>query len=178
VNVTTAGSMASMNRGTEEHIVQLGEEITAENILPPGNGGYVAPDGSTGEHFNDQLQMFKNFEYKPLRFDDDTVDSATETTQDLLFQVEEVEDEDGTDDGTNNGTDGGGDNGTDDGTNNGTDGGGDNGTDDGTNNGTDGGGDNGADDASGPGFSAVTGVAAVLSSALYWLHSREEDNEP
>ncbi len=141
VNVTTAGSMASMNRGTEEHIVQLGEEITAENILPPGNGGYVAPDGSTGEHFNDQLQMFKNFEYKPLRFDDDTVDGATETTQDLLFQVEEVEDEDGTDDGTDDG------------------------------------GDNGTDDASGPGFSAVTGVAAVLSSALYWLHSREEDNE-
>lgn len=30
MNVTTAGNMASMSRGTEEHTVQLCEEITAD----------------------------------------------------------------------------------------------------------------------------------------------------
>lgn len=85
VNVTTAGEMAAMNRGTEEHIVRLGEDIQAENILPPGNDGYVAPDGSTGPHFDDQLPLFRDFEYKELLLDDDEVNTATDSTRELAF---------------------------------------------------------------------------------------------
>jgi penicillin amidase len=87
IGVTSAGNTAMMNRGTENHFVRLSESPTAENILPPGNDGYVAPDGSTGDHYDDQLSMFENFEYKRLLFADDDVQAATESTTDLAFQV-------------------------------------------------------------------------------------------
>ena len=103
VNTTTAGEMAMMNRGTEEHIVRLGEEVHAENILPPGNDGYVALDGSTGPHFDDQLPLFRDFEYKDLLFDDNEVEAATESTRELAFAV--ADDEPPADDGMDDSAD-------------------------------------------------------------------------
>ncbi|WP_049972142.1 penicillin acylase family protein [Haladaptatus cibarius] len=79
IGVGDAGDMPFLNRGTENHIVRMGAEIRAENILPPGNSGYVAPDGTTDEHYDDQLEMFVAFEYKDLLFTDDEVDEATES---------------------------------------------------------------------------------------------------
>jgi len=72
-----------MNRGTENHVVRLAEDPQAENILPPGNDGCVAPDGTTGDHYDDQLELFEEFEYKRLLFGDDEVDAATESTTEL-----------------------------------------------------------------------------------------------
>lgn len=83
IGVTTAGEMAWVNRGTENHVVRLGDDPEAENVLPPGNDGYVAPDGSTGDHYDDQLRLFRDFEYKPLLFGDGEVSAATESTQTL-----------------------------------------------------------------------------------------------
>lgn len=151
IGVTSAGSTARMNRGTENHIVRLSDDPRAENILPPGNDGYVAPDGSTGPHYDDQLSMFENFEYKQLLFADDNVDAATQSTQELAMQVDSGTPDDGTptpseptpDPSTPT-------------------------PDDGT---TTTAGD------SGPGFGALTGAAAVLGSALVWLHKRGDDEE-
>jgi penicillin amidase len=81
--VTQAGEMAWVNRGTENHFVRLSDDPTAENVLPPGNDGYVAPDGSTTDDYADQLGLFKDFEYKQLRYDDGAVAAATRSTRTL-----------------------------------------------------------------------------------------------
>lgn len=79
VGVDSAGRMAWVNRGTENHVVSLGEPIEAETILPPGNSGYVSPDGERDRHYDDQLQPFESFEYKPLSFSDGAVARRTES---------------------------------------------------------------------------------------------------
>ncbi len=81
IGVTSAGNTALLNRGTENHVVRLSDDPKAENILAPGNDGYVASDGTTGEHYDDQLAMFENFEYKQLLFDDADIESATAETR-------------------------------------------------------------------------------------------------
>jgi penicillin amidase len=96
IGVTSAGSTARMNRGTESHFVRMSDDPTAEIILPPGNDGYVAPDGSTGPHYDDQLSMFENFKYKDLLFGDDEIDAATESTQEIARQTDTVTPDDDT----------------------------------------------------------------------------------
>ena len=78
VGIGDSGEMPFVNRGTENHFVQIGEsDIRAENVLPPGNSGYISPEGELDEHYNDQLDAFINFEYKELLFTDDAVESAS-----------------------------------------------------------------------------------------------------
>lgn len=78
VGVGDAGEMPWVNRGTENHFVRIGDRpVRAENVLPPGNSGYVSPDGAVDDHYDDQLELFTDFEYKDLRFDDDEVAAAT-----------------------------------------------------------------------------------------------------
>ena len=77
VGVGSAGRMPLMNRGTENHFVRMGDEVRAENVLPPGNSGYLAPDGEPGPHYGDQLELFLAFDYKDLLFDDGEVNAAT-----------------------------------------------------------------------------------------------------
>ena len=79
IGVGDAGDMPWLNRGTENHFVRLSDDPTAENVLPPGNDGYVAPDGTTADHYDDQIDLFVDFEYKPLLFDDAFVEIATES---------------------------------------------------------------------------------------------------
>jgi penicillin amidase len=78
IGVGDAGNMPFMNRGTENHFVRLDQNsmgngdavghFHAENILPPGNSGYVFPDGTLSKHYADQLDEFIDFEYKPFLF--------------------------------------------------------------------------------------------------------------
>jgi hypothetical protein len=32
-----------------------------------GQSGFIAPDGTLDPHFRDQLERYRNFEYKPMR---------------------------------------------------------------------------------------------------------------
>ena len=87
VGIGDAGDMPYLNRGTENHFVRVGGDqqgsrprFQAENILPPGNSGYIAPDGTKDEHYADQLDQFIAFEYKQLRFSEDGVAHETEST--------------------------------------------------------------------------------------------------
>ncbi len=154
IGVTSAGSTARMNRGTENHFVRMSDDPTAENILPPGNNGYVAPDGSTGPHYDDQLSMFESFEYKDLLFDDDEVDAATESTQEIARQPDPGTPENTAAPDESTPT-----------------------PDESTPTpepSTPAPGDDTTTTAgdSGPGFTALSGAAAVLGSALVWLHKR------
>lgn len=89
IGVGDAGDMPFLNRGTENHFVRVGgsnagtpaADYEAENVLPPGESGYVAPDGTTAEHYSDQLDEFVEFAYKPLRFTRSEVARGTETTE-------------------------------------------------------------------------------------------------
>lgn len=92
IGVSDAGDMPWVNRGTENHIVQLSDDPKAENVLPPGNDGYIAPDGTTSEHYNDQLQLFIDFEYKQLLFADEEVNAATESTRKIVVWPEDSPD--------------------------------------------------------------------------------------
>jgi penicillin amidase len=166
IGVTSAADTARMNRGTENHIVRLSEDPKAENILPPGNDGYVAPDGTTADHYEDQVEMFENFEYKQLLFTDADVDAATQSTMTLSYQApdESTPTPSNTPTPTPTATPTSTPTPTPTSTPTAT-----------PTETTSGDGDGTATPGeSGPGFTALTGAAAVLGSALVWLQRRDD----
>jgi penicillin G amidase len=71
-----------MNRGTENNRITFYEpgEITGCEAAPPGQSGFVAPDGTKSPHYADQMTLYDNFECKrtwfyPRELDARTVDS-------------------------------------------------------------------------------------------------------
>jgi penicillin amidase len=60
----------SMNRGTENHLIVLNRNgVEGEDVCPPGQSGFVAPNGTLSSHYSDQMDLYKNFELKPMLFD-------------------------------------------------------------------------------------------------------------
>jgi len=64
-----------VNRGTYNHVVALGEGLpTARSVLPPSNTGYLTSDelsetfldGEEPDRLTDQLDLYRNVEFKPL----------------------------------------------------------------------------------------------------------------
>ncbi len=61
-------TMLDSNRATYAYIVVLNNPTpTSESILSLGQSGFIAPDGTLDAHFRDQLEHYRNFEYKPMR---------------------------------------------------------------------------------------------------------------
>lgn len=70
-----------VDRGTENHIVNLNfGAITGSNITAPGTSGFISQSGQRSKHFDDQVQMFIDFKYKPILFYQDAVEQASETS--------------------------------------------------------------------------------------------------
>jgi penicillin amidase len=70
--VGRVGTIPTSNRATYGQIVVLDpERITSENIFTLGQSGFiqlVPPAGfALDPHFRDQLELYRNFEYKPMR---------------------------------------------------------------------------------------------------------------
>jgi penicillin G amidase len=40
--------------------------ITGVSVLPPGESGFLARDGTFSPHFADQVPLFNQFAYKPM----------------------------------------------------------------------------------------------------------------
>jgi acyl-homoserine lactone acylase PvdQ len=64
--------MLNSNRACYVTIVVLGKKQTSESIMSLGQSGFIKL-GPTGgpeldAHFNDQFGLFKNFEYRPMKF--------------------------------------------------------------------------------------------------------------
>ncbi len=60
----------NMNRGTENHMVLLKPgEIKGVNVCPPGQSGFVAPDGTRDPNYSNQMELYEKFESKPMLFD-------------------------------------------------------------------------------------------------------------
>jgi hypothetical protein len=71
--IGNVASIPNSNRATYGQIVVLGRpKITGESIFTLGQSGFlhlVLPGSFTLDpHFLDQLGLFRNFEYKPMRF--------------------------------------------------------------------------------------------------------------
>lgn len=58
-----------MNRGSANHMVTLKPIlIKGKNVCPPGESGFVAPDGTRDIHYLDQMELYGGFESKPMLF--------------------------------------------------------------------------------------------------------------
>ena len=57
------------NRGTENNMIVLKPgAIVGWEVAPPGQSGYVAPDGTTSKHYDDQMDMYHGFGKKRMWF--------------------------------------------------------------------------------------------------------------
>ena len=80
-----------MDRGSENHIVDCTwPTVTAEDIVPPGQSGFINKDGVKDKHFDDQLDMFLNWEYKPMLLKKGEILIDTESTEIIIFDSEEL----------------------------------------------------------------------------------------
>ena len=60
----------NMNRGTQNHMVVFKKAgFEARNVCPPGQSGFVAPDGNADPHYADQMGLYQNFQSKPMILD-------------------------------------------------------------------------------------------------------------
>ena len=58
---------SGMNRGTENNMIVFGKDgIVAYEVTPPGQSGFIAPDGTKSPHYDDQLTMYGNFKKKRI----------------------------------------------------------------------------------------------------------------
>ncbi len=67
-----------MNRGTENNMVVFSDGgVRAMHVLPPGQSGFIAPDGTKSPHYNDQAGMYEAHEAVSVWFTADEVDANT-----------------------------------------------------------------------------------------------------
>jgi penicillin amidase len=78
-----------MERGTENHIVELKKE-GAEGVMvvPPGTSGFVKADGRKSPHYEDQQEMFNQFGYKPLLIKEEGIKSKAKSRLELSYTYE------------------------------------------------------------------------------------------
>ena len=51
-----------MNRGTQnDKVVLSARGVSLCTAAPPGQSGFVAPDGTKSPHYADQMELFKNY---------------------------------------------------------------------------------------------------------------------
>ncbi len=66
-NADSMALPALMNRGTENNMAVLGADgVELYDIMPPGQSGFVAPDGTPSPHRNDQLALYGAYGRKRL----------------------------------------------------------------------------------------------------------------
>lgn len=75
-----------MNRGTENHLVVLKPGgVEGWDVCPPGQSGFVGPDGTKGDHYLDQMDLYGNFQLKPMLFDFNDVVKNSGPPQMLIY---------------------------------------------------------------------------------------------
>jgi penicillin amidase len=75
-----------MNRGTQnDKIVFSAGSVSMCTAAPPGQSGFVAPDGRKSAHYEDQMALFKNFGCKPEWLTPSEVDKHLESTKALNY---------------------------------------------------------------------------------------------
>lgn len=55
------------NRGTENDLIVFTDDsVKAWDIVAPGQSGFISPQGEPSPHYQDQLELYKKFDKKPL----------------------------------------------------------------------------------------------------------------
>jgi penicillin amidase len=80
----------AMNRGTENNMTVFTEDgVKAWETVPPGQSGFIAPDGTTTAHYNDQTGEYAELGRKRVWFTDEEVDANTVYTQTISIKRSE-----------------------------------------------------------------------------------------
>lgn len=75
-----------MNRGTQNHqVVFTRQGVTMCTAAPPGQSGFIAPNGRKSPHYADQMQLYKDFGCKPEWLSAAQLDAHLESTKVLKY---------------------------------------------------------------------------------------------
>ena len=67
----------AMNRGTENDMIRFRDgKVSFCAVTPPGQSGFIAPDGTKSPHYEDQLQLYVDFGCRAQAFYRDDVEKA------------------------------------------------------------------------------------------------------
>ncbi len=67
LGVTThCGTSASQNRSTYMQAIDMTPQVTGQNVLPPGQSGFLSASGAPSPHLCDQVGLFDSFTYKDM----------------------------------------------------------------------------------------------------------------
>ena len=70
-----------MNRGSENHYIEMTPKgPVGFNVTPPGQIGFIKKDGTVSEHYENQLELFANWEFKKYLFYKRDIEQAAATT--------------------------------------------------------------------------------------------------
>jgi hypothetical protein len=83
-----------MDRGTYNHVIEYltratsvdalgGSQVRAGSVIPPGQSGFVNQAGQESEHFEDQLDDYVNWTYKPMPMSMAELENQTESTESI-----------------------------------------------------------------------------------------------
>ena len=75
-----------MNRGTQNHKVVFGAQgVNMCTVAPPGQSGFIAPDGTRSRHYDDQMGLYQNWGCKPEWLQPSQLDTHLESTIRLTY---------------------------------------------------------------------------------------------
>ena len=81
-----------MNRGSENNFfIARNGSFRAYDVLPPGQSGFVAPDGTLSPHALDQMEMYSKYELKTIPFTTEEIKKVTVSTEALNTKTSVVE---------------------------------------------------------------------------------------
>lgn len=87
---SSVGNLApfpKVDRGTENHIVDLKlGAIKGVNITAPGTSGFISQSGEQSNHLGDQVEMFIDFNYKPILFYRQSVEGSAQTSVEIEWK--------------------------------------------------------------------------------------------
>lgn len=73
------------NRGTENNKVTfINDKVEFCDAMPPGQSGFIDSNGNKSPHYEDQLEMYEQFECKQVAFGQKEIDQSTKS-QTILF---------------------------------------------------------------------------------------------
>jgi penicillin amidase len=74
------------NRGTQNDRIILNKSgVTMCDVAPPGQSGFISPAGTKSPHYQDQLDLYKNFGCKPQWTVSSDVDKNIESTRTISY---------------------------------------------------------------------------------------------
>ena len=75
-----------MNRGAQNDLVMFsGGTVSMCTVAPPGQSGFVAPDGRKSPHYDDQMALFKDFGCKSEWLTPAQLDQHLESSKQLNY---------------------------------------------------------------------------------------------